>query len=449
MKRIFWSFYCVLLVTIVILNFVFIPIVSKVAGHYFQNQIGTYYRSLVKGDFYMVNTDLNGYSEAQWPGRMAAIAPYFGFPIKLQRRSEIQLGVSDKRQLNENMIVVEEDREMFYQKLGETDWVVSLGPFKDLEDDLVGLEVIIWAALIEAIGLLTLIWAVPFGRKLHHISTAARAFGDGRLETRAMVPRRSALAPLADSFNRMADRIQQLIDTQKELTNAVSHELRTPIARIRFSREMLDGASRAAERKHYLAEIDKDVDELEDLMTESLTYARFEQGVLPLERQSRVLESWLQQIAHTVLKGHMQIEYNCRNLLTVPERAAHLEPRYMGRAVGNLLQNAAHHAKSRIDITLAENGEECLIHIDDDGNGIAEADRQRVFKAFIRLDSSRNRDSGGYGLGLAIVHRVVAWHGGRAWVSDAPLGGARFTICWPGFRSGTGSKSHRHDNPPE
>lgn len=433
MKRIYLSFFSFLLLTIVILDIASSPLVSRVVEHYLQNQISTYYRSLVKGIFYMVNIDLNEYSQAQWPERMAAIAPHFGFPIALQRHSEIQLGDSDKHQLDENMIVVKDNGELFHQKVGETDWVVSLGPVEDIDADMIWPKVIIWAALIMVVGLLTLIWAFPFGRKLHHISIAALAFGDGRLETRAVVPRRSALSPLADSFNRMADRIQQLIDTQKELTHAVSHELRTPISRIRFSLEMLNSAGRAADRKHYMAEIIKDVEELEDLVTESLTYARFEHGVPQLERQSRVLEPWLRQIADTVLKNHPQIEYHCRNLLSTPNRAVCLEPRYMGRAVANLLQNAANHARNRINVTVSENGQECLIQVDDDGSGIPEADRRRVFKPYIRLDSSRSRGSGGFGLGLAIVHRVVTWHGGRASVTQAPLGGARFTIRWPGF----------------
>jgi signal transduction histidine kinase len=105
----------------------------------------------------------------------------------------------------------------------------------------------------------------------------------------------------------------------------------------------------------------------------------------------------------------------------------------MQRAIGNLIQNAANHAKNRIEVTLAENGEACVIHVDDDGPGIAEADRHRVFQAFTRLDASRSRKSGGYGLGLTIVHRVVTWHGGNVQVSESPLGGARLTISWPGF----------------
>jgi signal transduction histidine kinase len=433
MKRIFWSFFCFLLLTVVILNFAFSPLVSKAIDHYLQNQINAYYRSLVKGLFYMVTTDLNRHTKDQWTDRISTIAPNFGFPITIQKIADIDLDATDQQQLSENLIVVQWDGDMFYQKVGQTDWVISLGPVEDLEADLVWLEVIIWAGLIVVIGLLTFAWAMPFGRKLHKISTAALAFGDGRLEVRAEVPRRSALTPLADAFNRMADRIQQLINTQKELTYAVSHELRTPISRIRFSLEILDGAAKPADRKHYLSEITKDVDELDDLVTESLTYARFEHSTPQMQWQARVLEPWLQHIALCALKGHRHIKLHIRNCLSKPDREVYLEPRYMQRAIGNLIQNAVNHTKSQVEITLAENGEVCLIHVDDNGPGIAEADRHRIFQAFTRLDASRSRKSGGYGLGLAIVHRVVTWHGGSVRVSESSLGGARLTISWPGF----------------
>ncbi len=433
MKRIFLSFFCLLLLTITVLEFAFLPMVTKAVEHYFQNQLNAYYRSLVKGIFYMVNTDLNRHTEDQWPDRISGLAPNFGFPIELRRGHDIELTSSERRQLLNNSIVVREDGELFYQKVGQTNWVLSLGPVEDLEGDFVWLEIIIWSALIVVVGLLTFIWALPFARKLHKISTAAEAFGNGRLESRAEVPHRSALAPLADAFNSMADRIQQLISTQKELTNAVSHELRTPISRIRFSMEMLDGAAKVADRKQYLSEITKDVDELDDLITESLTYARFEHSTPQIEWQIRVLEPWLQQIALNATKNHGQIDMRVRNFFAKADREVYLEPRYMGRAISNLIQNAVHHAKKQIEVSIAEDGDACLIHVDDDGPGIAEVDRIRVFQAFTRLDASRHRKSGGYGLGLAIVERVVAWHGGCASISESPLGGARLTISWPGF----------------
>jgi two-component system sensor kinase ParS len=110
---------------------------------------------------------------------------------------------------------------------------------------------------------------------------------------------------------------------------------------------------------------------------------------------------------------------------------ARFDPLLMARALGNLLQNAARYAHSQVNVIFAlENGYFQLI-VDDDGPGIPEAERDTIFDAFKRLDSSRDRGSGGYGLGLTIAYRISEWHDGEICVSDSPMGGARFEIRWP------------------
>ncbi|MBS1198887.1 MAG: two-component sensor histidine kinase, partial [Proteobacteria bacterium] len=103
----------------------------------------------------------------------------------------------------------------------------------------------------------------------------------------------------------------------------------------------------------------------------------------------------------------------------------------MPYALKNLLRNAFKYAQSKITIHCEIAGNRVCIYVDDDGIGIPESERERVFHAFTRLDRSRDRTTGGHGLGLAIVRRVLAMHHGTAKVEDSPLGGARFTICWP------------------
>jgi two-component system, OmpR family, sensor kinase ParS len=98
--------------------------------------------------------------------------------------------------------------------------------------------------------------------------------------------------------------------------------------------------------------------------------------------------------------------------------------------VVNLLRNAAMHARSTVTVSLRRENDRTVIHVDDDGSGIAPADRERLFEPFVRLDQSRARDSGGFGLGLAIVRQVALWHGGDASISESPLGGARVSIAW-------------------
>ena len=433
MKRIFFSFFLFVTVTIVVLNLAFTPLAERAIEHYLNNLLDAYYSDLTKGTFHMLIEDLRSRPESQWPQRIGRLQDHFGYPIGLKRLPEIEMTKEEQTQLLDHRVVVKDDGELFYLRVHDSQYALIMGPIEDPEMDLYGLQALIWGAVIVVVAILALLWAMPFWRKLKCIIAASQAFGDGRFDTRAKVSRRSALAPLADAFNGMADRIQRLIDAQRELTNAVSHELRTPISRIRFSLEMLGGTTRVSERKHYLAEISQDIDELDELVTESLTYARFDRGAPRIDWQWRLPESWLQRVTSHATKGLGSIAFSCMNRLSQTDREIRLEPRYMGRALGNLIQNAAAHANGRIEVVMADDGGDCLIHVDDDGPGIPQADRRRVFKAFTRLDRSRDRDTGGFGLGLAIVQRVVAWHGGGVEISRSALGGARFTIRWPGF----------------
>lgn len=433
MRRIFLSFFLFVIVTMMVLNFAFNPVAGMLADRMLAKQVDAYYGELIKGTFHMLVVDLERLPEGRWAGRIEALQPEFGYPINLIPVATADLTADERAKVMAHQVVVKSDGELFYLRVGDSHHLLFMGPIQDPKLDLFNLYLILWGCVVLIVALLTLIWALPFWRKLQRISAAAAAFGDGRLDARAAVPRRSALAPLAESFNRMADRIQELIAAQRELTNAVSHELRTPIARIRFGLEMLASATKIGDRKHYLQELGKDADELDALVTESLTYARFDHGAPGLAWQARPLDTWVGEVAQASLHGLPPVEFSVENRLSPPHREVFLEPRYMARAVGNLMQNAAKHAAGRVVVILEVDGDACCIHVDDDGEGIPPADRHRVFQPFTRLDSSRSRASGGHGLGLAIVRRVVLWHGGLVRVDDAPLGGARLTLCWPGL----------------
>ena len=108
-----------------------------------------------------------------------------------------------------------------------------------------------------------------------------------------------------------------------------------------------------------------------------------------------------------------------------------LDLKSMPYAITNLLRNAIKYAKTRIIVSAEVLGDQIQVHVDDDGIGIPVDERERVFSAFTRLDRSRDRATGGYGLGLAIARLVLEQHGGNASAAASPLGGARFTLSWP------------------
>jgi signal transduction histidine kinase len=173
------------------------------------------------------------------------------------------------------------------------------------------------------------------------------------------------------------------------------------------------------------------VDELEMLISELLTYARFDHKNFHLQTEILDLAPWLIELTAAANHENGRIRIDCRIDGTDPNVPSQVNPRFLARAVGNLLQNAARYSRQRIHVTLATEDQFRIIHVDDDGPGVAGADRQRIFEPFVRLDDSKSDDADGYGLGLAIVRRVAEWHGGRAMVADSPIGGARFTLRWP------------------
>ena len=429
MKRIFFSFFLFIMVSIMIWQFAFSPVAQWLVESYFYKEVDQYYRTLVQGLYNMLLEDIEALPEDQWDRYAQRRQPQFGYRLAIDPMNTLDLTESDRVLLEHGGIVVKKDGNLYYRRLGTSDRVITMGPFKEFKFPL-RTNVLIWGMLSFNFGLMALIWALPFWLKLRRISVAAEAFGKGDFGARAKVSKRSALFPMAKSFNNMAEQIQRLIGSHKELTSAVSHELRTPISRIRFSMEMLEAAEDEAERRQSISEINRDVDELDTLVSELLIYARFNREKPVLYPVELPVVPWLADLTEKAGKSHPHSELRYRIEPENREDRASFDPHYMARALGNLIQNALKYTTSRVEIKYERTDKTHLFHVDDDGPGIPEADQERIFNPFVRLDSSRNRDTGGYGLGLAIVRQIVMWHDGDVHAGKSPLGGARFTIRW-------------------
>lgn len=275
---------------------------------------------------------------------------------------------------------------------------------------------------------------VPMQRKLKQVNNALNVMQKGDMSIRVPVEGNDEMASLASSYNSMSDHIQRLIEAQRELMRAVSHELRTPVARIRFGMEMLVDEEEYEYRQQQVEMIDKDIEALNTLIDEIMTYAKLEQGMPSLDLEEIVLFEVLDQVVveTEALKTNKNIE-----LLPPPlNLTVDAERRYLHRVVQNLVGNAVRYCENTVQVSGGINAQGmAYICVEDDGAGIPEEDRARVFEAFARLDDSRTRASGGYGLGLSIVSRIAYWFGGSICVDQSPkLGGARFVMEWPAQR---------------
>ncbi|MCO8044265.1 sensor histidine kinase BfmS [Acinetobacter bohemicus] len=275
---------------------------------------------------------------------------------------------------------------------------------------------------------------VPMQRKLREVNYALNKMKSGNMSLRLPIEGNDEMATLASSYNNMSDHIQRLIEAQRELMRAVSHELRTPVARIRFAVEMMADEDDYDYRLQQVEQIDKDIEALNTLIDEIMTYAKLEQGMPSIEFEHVDLYEVLNQVAveTEALKTGKVIELQAMSDDIVVEA----ERRYLHRVIQNLVGNAVRYCDSRILLSGGLDAEgQAYICIEDDGPGIPEIDRARIFEAFARLDDSRTRASGGYGLGLSIVSRIAYWFGGSIEVDQSPkLGGARFIMTWPAHR---------------
>ena len=393
----------------------------------------------IKGVGVLLLDDLSYYRTlAEKQQRLQQIQKFFPFKLTLQSINKLQLDTDQKARLYRKDIVimfrdntsVENSSIRVLAPTEIQDTVVDLGPiplFNWFPLNLI-ISITLISMFLISLGVYALIF--PLERKLQLIQSGITKVREGKLNTKVKVVGEDEIAHLAATFNSMTEHIRRLIESQRELTRAVSHELRTPVARIRFAVDMLADTDDYDDRMSQRDYIDQDIESLNGLIDEILTYAKLEEGSPKMDWEDVDLQELVSQIARetnalgkpvTVEVGNMQ-----KGVFAQADR------RYLHRVLQNLAGNATRYAESTIIISAGLEKNEAFISVEDDGQGIPEKDREKVFIPFARLDDSRTRASGGYGLGLSIVSRIAFWFNGRMSVDESPtLGGARFIMKWP------------------
>ncbi len=270
--------------------------------------------------------------------------------------------------------------------------------------------------------------AMRVERELNKVERASEALAVGEFSARvdnAQGPSRE----LAQTFNAMAERIERLVRSRDELVQAVSHELGSPLSRLRFHMELLADLP-GEEREQRLRAMTQELDTLDDLVAELLSYVQSED----LELNQRVFDPRqglddIAELARLEVPEERPIGLEVRPL---PEGLrVFADQRLFLRAVENILRNAMRYAAREVRVEVIDENGQVRIDIDDDGPGIPEDMRHKVTVPFVRLDPHRGRKTGGVGLGLAIVSRIVRRHGGHVEIGTSPLGGARVSTRWP------------------
>ncbi len=384
--------------------------------------------------------DLSYYSKiSDKRERLAQLSEKFAFPLTLEGTNSLNLDSDQLARLRRDEVVI------LFQDTSSSqgsssikiivpseinDMVVMMGPvplFNWFPLNLI-ISMVLISMFLISLGVYALIF--PLERKLQLIQVGVNEVSEGNLDSQVQVIGQDEIARLAATFNAMTAHIRRLIESQRELTRAVSHELRTPVARIRFAVDMLADTDDEDSRFQQRDFIDEDIESLNGLIDEILTYAKLEEGSPKLDLEPVNLKELIEQIVRetNALGKDIKVVGNPPNAKVT----AIADRRYLHRVIQNLAGNALRYAETTIVISAGVKKGDAFVMVEDDGHGISEADREKVFIPFSRLDDSRTRASGGYGLGLSIVSRIAFWFNGNMSVDESPeFGGARFTMTWP------------------
>jgi len=283
--------------------------------------------------------------------------------------------------------------------------------------------------------------AEQLARPLERLADAADRFGAGDLKARtqpAGTARRWVAREVLDvalSFNRMADRVEAMVRSQRELLGAISHELRSPLGRARvaleITRDRLGSDERVRPAGASLDEVESQLGQVDSILGDLLDVAR--SSLTDLRKEKRDLVEWLRVVvAKEPCPPTVEV--------LVDPGAGGLElsfdPSLLARAIHNLLENArahGHPSDRPVEVRVARVGSSARIVVRDRGPGLPPGFAERAFEPFVRAEASRTRPAAGagYGLGLAIVRRVIEAHAGRVFAGNAEGGGAEIGVELP------------------
>ena len=391
----------------------------------------------------LILDELSQYPTTRWDEEFERIRSHFGYPLSRQPYEQLNLDREQLQRLQRREVVLAIDDSasrdkssvLVYAPVGSTGQVLVMGPMQLFDQYPVNMLVLVGVVGLLAMGFAAYLLVRPLQARLFRLGLAVQRLGRGDFSARADVGSADAIGQLAATFNGMTEHIRRLIESQREMTRAVSHELRTPVARLRFGLEMVADIDDVEERHRRVDAMDRDIDQLDALIDEILTFARLEEGSPAIELAPVNLPALLARLREELspISAGIRIEIDEQALAEVAPEDLTVwgSERYLHRVLQNLVTNGLRYARTEVRLRYRRDGDLAVLEVEDDGPGIPEEDRERVFKPFARLDESRQRASGGYGLGLSIVQRIAEWHGGRVSVQRGELGGALFRMVWP------------------
>ena len=291
-------------------------------------------------------------------------------------------------------------------------------------------QVLRWLLAILISGVICYLLTRYLTRPILRLRSAARELSAGNLGARAggdIEKRRDELGQLVRDFNQMADRIEILLDSERQLIRDISHELRSPLARLNVALGLARQRA-GSEAAPQLDRIEREAERLNELIGRLLTLARLEGAGTPPEQEPVSLSELVREVAEDA--GFEAESRHCSVQVNAAEDCATVgSPDLLRSAVENVVRNAVRYTAegTQVQIDLAWVGSDgnkwAAIRVRDHGPGLPESELNNVFRPFYRVANARERETGGTGLGLAISERAVRLHGGTIQASNPPGGG--------------------------
>lgn len=380
----------------------------------------------------LINLRLSKIPQSRWSDELHNLHEQYGLPFSLEKISQVGLSAEAHQQLKLTRVtyLLSHDRFVrtwFYQT-PNPNWIIKVGPVTYAWWAAHSLLIQLGSFLFFAIFIVALLtWL--FSRNSRKIYQLTKQYSLGDFSSTVKFSRLSTLHGTSKNIINMGNNLKQLINSQHNMTRFVAHETRTPLSTIQLALERLNESGHlTATEKKYIDSIQEDIDDLNKLTTQFLIYSQNSTHELTLHFQTINLLDWLKKSVKRFQAATINVEFNVG---TLKNRHIECDPRLLKHALENLVNNALKFANKTIIITAEISHHSALIHVDDDGQGINEDDRDIIFHAFETLtqDAALGKH---IGMGLMIARTIVEKHQGTLTVTQSPvLTGSRFTIQCP------------------
>jgi len=332
----------------------------------------------------------------------------------------------------------------YYSFLKEDDsYLVIRSPLAGSNNQPNWLPILFTVIFYALLMLIVFAWLFPLIHRLQTMQMSAKKLGEGDLGARITPSVVSHIKDIELEFNRMAQRIEELVSDISLLSSAVSHELRAPLAKLQFGLDALREEDDEETRQIYQDRLDKVIADMTNLIDTLLKYARLDKNIAQLPKDEVDLLELCETVITSVTQENstesdssvatIDITINAKNPFYIVKGDLF----YLNLLLQNLLANAVKYGKGKILVSLDQYENKILLTVEDNGPGIAEEFKQNIFKPFIRGEETKSGGGAqralqkGHGLGMALVKRIADLHNVEIQITQSEtLGGAKFTLVF-------------------